>query len=257
MGAPVIAGNWKMNKTPQEGRTFARQLSTKALNLPEVDFILFPSATGLQSIHEALVDTAIEMGGQNMHHEQSGAFTGENSAEMLVACGCQWVLIGHSERRHVFAEPAVSRPLKVATALGAGLKVMLCVGELLEQREQGRTEEVLREQLSNDLGRLRQFPVESVVIAYEPVWAIGTGVVATTQQAGEAHGMVRGVLDDLYPDDDPGAVIVVYGGSVKSSNAAELISTPGIDGFLIGGASLELDEFVNIAEIAKQELRSA
>ena len=257
MGTPVIAGNWKMHKTPQEGRTFARQLSTKALNLPEVDFILFPSATGLHSIHEALVDTAIEMGGQNMHHEQSGAFTGENSAEMLVACGCQWVLIGHSERRHVFAEPADSRPLKVATALGAGLKVMLCVGELLEQRDQGRTQEVLREQLSNDLGQLQRFPVESVVIAYEPVWARGTGVVATTQQAGEAHGMVRGVLRDLYPDDDLGAVKVLYGGSVKSSNAAELIGTPGIDGFLIGGASLELDEFVNIAEIAKQELRSA
>ena len=176
---PIIAANWKMNKTPQEGVKFAEQLTTKALNLGRVDFILAPSATGLFHIHGALRDSAIELAGQNMHFAERGAYTGENSAAMLVASGCQWVLIGHSERRHVFHESDEDIRKKIPAALSAGLKVIHCIGERLEEREKGRTREILQHQISNDLADLSGFPADKLIIAYEPVWAIGTGVVAT------------------------------------------------------------------------------
>ncbi|MFC1543017.1 triose-phosphate isomerase [Candidatus Neomarinimicrobiota bacterium] len=248
---PIIAANWKMNKTPQEGYEFAQKLAAKAQNLNEVKFILFPSATGLFHIKEVLKDTAIEMGGQNIHFAREGAFTGETSSPMLSACGCQWVIIGHSERRHVFHESDTEIQSKITTALDDGLNVVLCIGELLEQRQAGSTEAVLKKQIRDDLAGMETYPIERLIIAYEPVWAIGTGVVATTEQAGESHAQVREILQELFPGLPDDEVAILYGGSVKSSNAAQLIQTPGIDGFLIGGASLDIDEYVKIAEISE------
>ena len=250
---PIIAANWKMHKTPQEGVHFARQLTTKALNLGGVDFILAPSATGLFHIHEALQGSAIELAGQNMHFAEQGAYTGENSAAMLVASGCRWVIIGHSERRHVFHESDEDIRKKIPAALSVGLKVIHCIGEGLEEREKGRTGEILHHQISNDLADLSDFPLDKLVIAYEPVWAIGTGVVATPEQAGQAHAQIREIVEQLFPGPSGEKVKILYGGSVKSDSAAALIRTPGINGFLIGGASLDVDEYCNIAEIAATE----
>ena len=252
---PIIAANWKMHKTPQEGYQFAEQLVTKALNLPGVRFILFPSATGLFHIQEALKDTAIELGGQNMHSAQEGAYTGETSAPMLTACGCRWVIIGHSERRHIFHETDAGIRAKIPAALDAGLNVILCIGERLEERRDGSTEDVLRRQLQGDLAGMETFPADRLIIAYEPVWAIGTGVVATPKQAGEAHAQVRAILQELFPGLPGDDAKILYGGSVKSANAAQLIQIPGIDGFLIGGASLDVDEYVKIAEISQIETK--
>ncbi len=252
---PIIAANWKMYKTPQEGYRFARELAKKALNLTGVTFILFPSATGLFHIQEALKDTSIELGGQNIHSAGEGAFTGETSVSMLLACGCRWVLIGHSERRHIFHETDADIHAKIPAALDAGLNVILCIGERLEERQAGSTGAVLRQQLQDDLVGMESFPIERLVIAYEPVWAIGTGVVATTEQAGEAHAQVRAILQELFPDLPVEKVRILYGGSVKSANTAQLINTPGIDGFLIGGASLDIDEYVKIAEISQKETK--
>lgn len=254
-GRPIIAANWKMYKTPQEGYQFAEQLSTKALNLPEVKFILLPSATGLFHIDEALKDTSIELGGQNLHSTREGAYTGETSARMLVACGCQWVVIGHSERRHIFHETDEDVRAKIRTALDTGLKVILCIGELIDERRKGATEDVLRQKLQDNLAGMEAFPVDRLVIAYEPVWAIGTGVVATPKQAGEAHAQIRAILQELFPTLSGDKVRILYGGSVKSANTKQLIRTPGIDGFLIGGASLDVDEYVKIAEITRLETK--
>lgn len=250
---PIIAANWKMYKTPQEGQEFAAGLVERTPNLQGVEFILAPSATALTSVHAALEGSSVGLAGQNMYHAKEGAFTGENSAAMLQASGCEWVLIGHSERRHVFNEPNEDLRKKVAAALEAGLKVILCIGEKLEQREAGDTKAVIEAQLKNDLADVNRFDPDKIMIAYEPVWAIGTGVVATPEQAGEAHADVRTVLSGLFDAEVAAAVRILYGGSVKSANAKELILTQGIDGFLIGGASLILDEYCKIAEIAQME----
>ncbi len=252
---PIIAANWKMHKTPQEGYQFARQLTTKALNLTGVKFVLFPSATGLLHIHEALKESAVELGGQNLHAAGEGAYTGETSASMLLACGCQWVLVGHSERRHIFHESDEEIKEKVSAALDAGLQVVLCIGEKLDERQAGSTEQVLHRQLRSGLAGMETFPDDRLVIAYEPVWAIGTGVVATPEQAGEAHEQVRAILRKLFPALAVDGVKVLYGGSVKSANAAQLTRTAGVDGFLIGGASLDIDQYEKIAEISQLETR--
>ena len=246
----IVAANWKMHKSPQEGYQFARRLKTRARELPGVRLLLFPPATSLLSVHEALKESAIELGGQHMHPAREGAFTGEISAGMMVACGCRWVLIGHSERRHLYHESDADVEAKIPAALAAGLKVMLCVGERLEQREDGRTEAVLRQQLEAGLASLKTLPGDSLVIAYEPVWAIGTGVVAHPEQVAAAHGHIRTVLGTISAAQSIEKVAILYGGSVNSSNAAELIRTPGVDGFLVGGASLDIDEYCKIAQIA-------
>ncbi|MFC1481495.1 triose-phosphate isomerase [Candidatus Neomarinimicrobiota bacterium] len=250
---PIIAANWKMNKTPLEGYKFAKSLVTKALNIAGADFILAPSATALWNVHEALDGANISLAGQNMHFAEAGAYTGETSATMLKACGCDSVILGHSERRHVFGETGADINRKIKAALATGLNVIHCIGELLADRESGNTAQVLREQLASDLDGIEEFPTDRIIIAYEPVWAIGTGVVATVEQAGEAHDEVRSILGMQFPKLDTSTVSILYGGSVKSSNAAELIKTQGIDGFLIGGASLDLDEYCKIAEIAQME----
>lgn len=251
----LMVANWKMHKTPQEGLTFARQLKTKALNLPNVNFILCPSATGLLHIHGEIRESALELGAQNLHYAKQGAYTGEISASMLNACGCKWVIIGHSERRHIFNEPAGDRQQKVPAALNAGLRVILCIGEVKAERDAGDTAEVLGTQLANDLGGISQFPTDQLVIAYEPVWAIGSGLVAMPAQVEEAHAVVRETIFRLFPDISSKHVSVIYGGSINTANAAQLIGTPGVDGFLIGGASLNIGDFVTIAQYAQTALK--
>lgn len=252
----LVVANWKMHKTPQEGLTFARQLKTKALNLPAVNFILCPSATGLLHIHGEIRESALELGAQNLHFAEQGAFTGEISASMLNACGCKWVIIGHSERRYIFNELAGDRQRKVPAALNAGLKVILCIGEVKAERDAGATVEVLKAQLANDLGGISRFPADQLVIAYEPVWAIGSGVVALPAQVEEAHAVVRETIFHLFPSISSKHVSVIYGGSVNIANAGQLIATPGVDGFLIGGASLNIDAFVTIAQNAQTALKA-
>ena len=248
---PIIAANWKMYKTPQEGYRFARMLATKAMNLPATRLIIFPPFTGLLYISELLKGTSIELGAQNLHWADQGAYTGEISASMLLASGCAWVIVGHSERRHLFRETDEDISQKVEAALSAGLKVILCIGERIEEREADETDTVLSRQLRAGLSGVNEFPVHELVIAYEPVWAIGTGLVATSEQAATAHRAVRGILTECYPGLGPDEASVIYGGSVNGQNAEELIQTEGVDGFLIGGASLALDEYCRIAEIAQ------
>lgn len=251
---PIIAANWKMNKTPQEGQEFATKIIEKAVDITGVKFLIFPAATGLFNISEVLKGSDIGYGGQNMHQAEGGAFTGEISHSMLTACGSDSVIIGHSERRHVFGEKAGDRAEKIATALTNGLQVVHCIGETLDERKANRTEAVLREQLTQDLCKLEGYDLANIVVAYEPVWAIGTGVVAEPSQVVEAHGMVRSILADLYSGLDVSKLRILYGGSVKSANAAELYACEGVNGFLIGGASLDVDEFCKIGSIVHNEI---
>ncbi len=251
---PIIAANWKMHKTPQEGQEFAKKIIDRALDIPSVKFVIFPAATGLFNISQVLKGTDVGFGGQNMHQADEGAFTGEISHAMLTACGADSVIIGHSERRHVFGEKADDRAEKIKTALKNNLQVVHCIGETLVERESNRTQDVLSEQLKQDLCKLDGYPLERIVVAYEPVWAIGTGVVAQPQQVVAAHAMVRSILGEIFQDLHTSAVRVLYGGSVNSGNAAELITCEGINGFLIGGASLDVDEFVNIGRIVQTEI---
>jgi len=229
----LIAGNWKMNKTAEETAEFCHAL--KARSLPdEVDVAIFPAFTSLAAAVQALADTEIAVGAQNVHWEEAGAFTGEVSAVMLRELGVYAAIVGHSERRQYFGETDESVSRRAAAALQAGLSVIACVGELEAEREAGETEDVLRRQV------LALPEDEDLVVAYEPVWAIGTGKTATADQVREAHAFIKGLLDAK----------VLYGGSVSPENAAELLAQDGVDGALVGGASLDLDSFVAICETA-------
>jgi triosephosphate isomerase (TIM) len=232
----LIAGNWKMFKTATQTREFCRELRD-ALGAPEgVDVAVCPPFTGLAAAVEMLADTEIAVAAQNVHWEPEGAFTGEVSAPMLVDLGVYGAIVGHSERRQFFGETDETAGRRAASALEAGLSVIACVGELEEEREAGETENVLRRQLA---------PFEAhdnLVVAYEPVWAIGTGKTATPETAQEAHAFIKAILD----------VPVLYGGSVKPDNAAELLGQPDVDGALVGGASLEVDSFVAICRAASR-----
>ena len=233
----VVAGNWKMHKDPEAAARFFDGFSPEALDA-SVRIVVFPPAVALAASRAAAPDR-VEIGVQNVHPEPSGAFTGETSAEMAAGAGASLVLIGHSERRHVFGETDDETALKVAAALRAALTPVVCVGETLEERRGGRLEEVLRRQVAAVLPELRNAP--AFMVAYEPVWAIGTGETATPDDASQAHAVVREALGDL------GSAPVLYGGSVKPDNAADLMASPGVDGVLVGGASLDPDSFLAIA----------
>jgi len=251
----IVASNWKMHKDIQEANIFVLNILKNLLNQKKTKVILCPPFTALFNIHEIIKNTPIGLGGQNMHYEAKGAFTGEISGEMLLAAGCQYVILGHSERRHVFGESDDFIRDKVRKALTVGLKPIICVGEKLEQRQAGQTLEVVRRQCDSALSVVGEHEIQRCVIAYEPVWAIGTGVVATPEQASEAHVMIRKLLAAKYGQAIADSISILYGGSVKSSNAATLIRAQDIDGFLIGGASLVEDEFVRIAEIVDEYLK--
>jgi triosephosphate isomerase (TIM) len=244
---PYIAANWKMHQTVAEAAAFVDALLPR-IAATQSDVVICPPFTALTAVVERRYGTAIKVAAQNMHEEDSGAFTGEVSAPMLVELDVEAVVLGHSERRQHFNETDEALARKVPVALSAGLEPILCVGESEAARDAGETEEVLERQLQADLGGLEAGQIEDVVVAYEPIWAIGTGRTATPQQAQEACAFIRDVLRARGGAADQ--VRILYGGSVKPANAAELMALPDVDGALVGGASLDAEDFAAIVDAA-------
>ncbi len=244
MRKKIIAGNWKMNNTITEGIDFLNSIKDK-INTTESDVVFCVPSINITSTIEVLKDTNISVGAQNMHFEDKGAFTGELSAKMLVDAGVKYVVLGHSERRQYFGETNEIVNKKTLKAIEAGLIPFVCIGETLEQREQGITIDLVRTQIKIALNNINKDDVKNVVIAYEPIWAIGTGVTATSAQAEEVCSEIRKVLTEIYDEATANEVRIQYGGSVNGGNASELFSMPNIDGGLVGGASLKL-EFENV-----------
>lgn len=246
----IIAGNWKMNKTPSETTEFLGELKN-AVQDADCEVVVCVPFVDLQNAVAAAKGTNIKVGAENLHFEKSGAFTGEISADMLIDLGVDYVIIGHSERRQYFAETDVTVNKKVHAALAAGLKPIICVGEHLEQREQGITAEVCSLQTKVALKDVSAEDLKNIVIAYEPVWAIGTGKTATADQADEVCGIIRQTITDLYNQGVAEATTIQYGGSMNAKNAKELLSKYHVDGGLIGGASLKTEDFGIIVAAAK------
>ena len=243
----VFAGNWKMNKTVPEAVALARGLrEVLEKDPPRHEVVVMPPFTALAAVGEALRGSPLAVGGQNMHWEREGAFTGEVSPLMLRDVGCTYVILGHSERRHVFGEPDEAVGRKSRAAFDHGLTPIVCVGETLAQRESSRTLEVVERQLEHGLRALRPEEVARAVLAYEPVWAIGTGKVATPDQAEEVHSFVRKRVTVSHGEDAAAAVRILYGGSVTPANTPGIMAQPNVDGVLVGGASLKAESFLGI-----------
>lgn len=247
----VIAGNWKMNKTPAQATALINELKPLVADAT-CDVVVGVPFVDLPAALEATAGSNIGVAAQNCHWATSGAFTGEVSAEMLKEMGVGYVIIGHSERRTYFGDTDVTVQQRVRAALDQGLTVILCVGEYLEQREQGVTGEVVAMQTKIALGGVSAEEMSRVIIAYEPVWAIGTGRTATAEQANEVCKLIRDVIAGLYSADVADATVIQYGGSMNAGNAAELLAQPDVDGGLIGGASLKAPDFATIVAAAKQ-----
>ena len=247
----VIAGNWKMNKTPDEAVTLIKELIPLVKDA-DCEVVACVPFVDLHAAIEAAKGTNIKIGAQNCHWEKSGAFTGEVSAEMLKAVGAEYVIIGHSERRTLFGDIHLTVQKRTRAALNAGLKVILCVGEYLEQREQGITTEVVRIQTKIALLGVAKEELKNIIIAYEPVWAIGTGKTATAEQANEVNKAIRDLIAELYGKDAADAMVIQYGGSMNAGNAEELLAQPDVDGGLIGGASLKAEDFSKIVAAASK-----
>ena len=241
-----VAGNWKMNTSRAEAVALAAELASQIGSQEAVDLAVCPPMVYLAAVGEALAGSRIDLGAQNMFCEDNGAFTGETSGTMLLDVGCRLVILGHSERRHVIGESDELINRKVLKALGDGLRPIFCIGELLEQREGGQTTDVVRRQVTVGLEGVCKEDVARVTLAYEPVWAIGTGVTATPDQAQEVHAMIRGLLGEMYDPKLADGLRIQYGGSVKPANAADLLGRPDVDGALVGGASLKVPDFVGI-----------
>ena len=242
---PMVAGNWKMNKGIHETRDLIREMFPVLHAVKEVEVVICPPFVGLGVAKRELEDSSIKLGAQNMHWSNSGAFTGEISPVMLKEL-CEYVILGHSERRAMFGETDETVNKKVLAALANGLKPIVCVGETLEENQSGITAEVVGRQVRADLQGLTQEQAELVVIAYEPVWAIGTGETATPEQAEETHVFVRSLINKSFGPEAAQALRIQYGGSVKPDNARDLIACPNIDGFLVGGAALQAESFAGI-----------
>jgi len=244
----VIAGNWKMHHGPAATRRFFGEFSPR-LSDPEATILIFPPAISLPAAAESRGGRPeISLGIQNIHWEPKGAFTGEHSAAMALAAGARFALVGHSERRHVFGETDAQVERKVAAAIGEGLVPVVCVGETLDERREARVEEVIVRQLDAALLGVPENAKKSVLVAYEPVWAIGTGETATVDDVAEAHGILRRRLKEVRGDGFAQEVAILYGGSVNPENAADLLSVADVDGVLVGGASLDPESFARIAE---------
>jgi triosephosphate isomerase (TIM) len=239
----IIAGNWKMNKTASGTKDVLDELKSKVADITEIEIIVCPPFTSLNAAVSALRDSNIFVGAQNVHWEQNGAFTGEVSTEMLLEIPVEYVIIGHSERRQYFGETDQTVNRRLRAALDAGLNPIVCIGETLEQRQAGDTENVVSGQLEKSLEGLTGDEMRCTTIAYEPVWAIGTGVTAAPEQAQEVHALIRNRVNDRFGDEIGRYVRIQYGGSVKAGNSAQLLSKPDIDGALVGGASLDPNEF--------------
>jgi triosephosphate isomerase len=248
MRMPLCIGNWKMYGTLAEARPLATGVRDGLRRVKDVEVVLCPPFTALPAVGEILAGTSLALGAQNCHPEASGAHTGEIAAPMLTELGCRFVLLGHSERRREMGETDELINRKVRAALGHGLTPVLCVGETAEERRQGLTFTTVEGQLRAGLAEVAADGIGRVVLAYEPVWAIGTGATATPAQAGEVHGYLRGLLSELASKDTAAAIRIVYGGSVKPENADELAAEPEIDGALVGGASLNAQGFVTIVK---------
>ncbi|MBX3008708.1 MAG: triose-phosphate isomerase [Melioribacteraceae bacterium] len=247
MRKKVIAGNWKMfndlNQSVELVSGLKKELEGKNI---DTDVIVCPPFTNLETVNAVIKDSIIQLGAQNMYFEESGAFTGEISPAMLKSVGCSFVILGHSERRTIFGESNQLINKKIKTALNFGIKPIFCIGESLEQRENGTTFKVIENQIIEGLAGITETELETLIIAYEPVWAIGTGKVASPEQAQEVHKFIRQLLSKIYSSQLAEKVIIQYGGSVKPDNAKELLSQPDIDGALVGGACLKADSFVKI-----------
>jgi triosephosphate isomerase len=249
MRTPLIAGNWKLHKTVAEAEEFIQALLPRVSDADGVDVAICPTFMALAAMVDSTRGSRVEVYAQNMYQAATGAYTGEVSAPMLVEAGVHGVVLGHSERRQYFGETDKALAMKVPAALEAGLLPILCVGETEEERERGDTERKLRHQVQEDLAKLPLEQLGDIVIAYEPIWAIGTGVVATPEQAQDACGFVRALVADRSREQAE-RTRVLYGGSVKPDNAAELLALPDIDGALVGGASLDAESFAAIVNAA-------
>ena len=242
----IIAGNWKMNKTVAEALDLVNGIKREVKDVKEVDIVVCPPFTALSEVSKAILDSNLRLGAQNMSEHNGGAYTGEIAAGMLKEFSVRYVILGHSERRQYQNESDELVLTKALAAHGAALKPIVCVGETLAQREAGQTEKVLSTQIRGSLAGLTKEQMEETIIAYEPVWAIGTGKTATSEQAQQAQAYVRGLLSKLFDDTVARRVRIQYGGSVKPANARELMSQPDVDGALVGGASLEDRSFADI-----------
>jgi triosephosphate isomerase len=252
MRKPFVAGNWKMNTNGQTSVELADGLASGSLDTAghSVTVAVFPPFVYLKAVGDALNGSSIAIGSQDVYFEPDGAFTGEISIAMLKDVGCNYCLCGHSERRHVIGETDELINKKVSAAISGGLLPVLCVGELLEERKAEKTQEVVTRQIEKGLAGLNAEKLEAVTIAYEPVWAIGTGLTATPQQAQEAHDFIRKLIGRMYNDQLASEIRILYGGSVKPANAAELMGQEDVDGVLVGGASLKADDFLAIISAA-------
>jgi triosephosphate isomerase (TIM) len=248
MRKTIIAGNWKMYKTVVEAIELANGLKRTLYDINTIDMVICPPFTALSEVAEVIAETPVKLGAQDMHWQKEGAFTGEVSGNMLKEVGADYVIIGHSERRQFFGETNETVDKKVKAALNLGLIPIVCVGEVLAQREQGKTFEVVKQQLEESLAELTAEQAEKIIIAYEPIWAIGTGKVATPAQAQEVHQFIRNLLGKLFNEKTSSNCRIQYGGSVKPENISELISQQDIDGALVGGASLEVNSFTAIVK---------
>ena len=251
MRRKFIAGNWKMNLDRKAAVALAEAVARDAEKTSDVDLAICPPACYLDAVGQAIRGSRLALGAQNVYHEANGAFTGEISATMLCDLGVKYVILGHSERRHILGETDAEINKKVHATLQAGLQPILCVGELLSEREAGMTMNVIRKQFEGSLAGVTAAQLKGTVIAYEPVWAIGTGKVASPQQAEEVHLALRKIVADRYNNEIAQSIPIQYGGSVKPDNARELLGQPDIDGALVGGASLKADQFLGIAAGAK------
>ena len=246
----LIAGNWKMNLTLSVSLGLAESLKKAAVDISNVDIAVCPPSVYVQPVAAALKNSNIGVGAQNVYFEEEGAFTGEISAGMLKDIGCQYVILGHSERRNILGESSELVNLKTYAALAVGLIPIVCVGELLKEREAGKTEQVVRRQFDGSFSGVSVEDMKKCVIAYEPVWAIGTGKVATPEQAEEVHAAIRQMIVKNYGKEVAEVVRIQYGGSVNDKNAKEILAKPNVDGALVGGASLKVEPFMGIIKSA-------
>ena len=248
MRTPVIAGNWKMNKTVAEAVALASEIKEKVAGVENVKIIVCPVFTAVKSVADVLKGTNVKVGAQDMYWETSGAYTGEVSGEMLLEAGAEYVIIGHSERRQYFGETNETVNKKLKKALSIGLKPIVCIGETLADRESGATEAVVEKQVREGFVGLTAEEMKGTIIAYEPVWAIGTGKTATADQAEAVHAFVRNLVAQIWDKETADAVVIQYGGSMKPENVASLLAQPDIDGGLIGGAALKADSFEKLVK---------
>lgn len=257
MRTPIIAGNWKMNKLPEEAASLAEQVVQGSAAYDKVEIVLAPTNVCLHAVKAKLDGSAVGLSAQNVHFEASGAYTGEVSPQMLKACGCGYVILGHSERRQLFGETDEGVHRKLWACLREGLTPIVCVGESLEERKANHTKNKVSFQVRAALTGLTAQQVKSVVIAYEPIWAIGTGLTATPEQAQEVHAQLRQLLTEMFGQEAAQAVRIQYGGSVKPDNIVALIAQPDIDGALVGGASLKAADFLALVKAAQEQATSA